>query len=235
MPAPPPFAPTDIPGMLAWWDPSATYVTLSGSDVTTWTSREGNAYALAQSNASLRPSWSSSTILGKPGLQMTGGKYVFAAIALAGLMDVNARWTSYCVVRMPGFANNCVWSMSNMVSNFFSFGRNNSRFPIFNQRTSSIISALGTASVPLGPAYLGGFLPQSTTFTFRSNGTTSSPSFFPTTPTATNVFVGARANGSVIDEFFEGDIGDLLFYDHVLTSPEIAELEAWIVAKYPGI
>lgn len=53
------FSPSDITGLLAWWD-AQTGVTTSGSDVTTWADQSGNGNDAEQATAANRPILTSS-------------------------------------------------------------------------------------------------------------------------------------------------------------------------------
>lgn len=236
-PAVPIPGPDTIPGLLAWWDPAADYVSLIGSDVDTWTSRDGNAYPLSQSTAALRPPWSASGLLSKPALNVSGGDYLSGSIALCSSI-ANASFTAYCVANLsPSGLNQSVWSMSHVsfAANYMVLGVNNTSDLARYQRGTIGNVSLGTDTIPSGPFYMGYF--YDTTPYFRVNGSTQISTAALGSIGLSRMFLGAFSNGPGpgLSAYFNSWIGDVLFYDHILTSGEVSTLENWITSKYPGI
>lgn len=83
----PPFAPTDLANLKAWYDASdTTTITVSGTAVTQWNDKSGNAYNLTQGTAAKRPQSGTRTQNGKNAIDFDGaGDFVAASTA--------ANWT----------------------------------------------------------------------------------------------------------------------------------------------
>ena len=78
----PPFSPSDITGLKAWYDASDTAtISLSGSAVTQWNDKSGNAFNLTQSTGANRPTSGVNTINSKNVLDFDGNDYLQASTA----------------------------------------------------------------------------------------------------------------------------------------------------------
>lgn len=77
-----PFAPSDITGLKAWYDASDTAsISLSGSAVTQWNDKSGNAFHLTQGTSTYRPTSGVNTINSKNVLDFDGNDWLGASTA----------------------------------------------------------------------------------------------------------------------------------------------------------
>lgn len=234
--------PEDIPGLLAWWDPDPTYVSLSGLQVTSWVSREGNAYSISQSTGSKRPTYESAGLLSMPALRFSkpsSQELGNNSIALAGLIDQGAPSTSYvvmtCGLVIGSF--NSIWCIQNAAGTAYRvFGvipAATGQIAWISNPTSNVVAA---STVAANTPYYCASLYTGASITFRQSGVARNPSSTVNTnsPVCTEFYMGRDYRGGALG-FYDGLIADVFFYDHVLTAGEITTLESWITAKYVGI
>ena len=104
-----PFSPLDIANLKAWYDASDTAtITVSGTAVSQWNDKSGNAYNLTQSTTNFKPQSGTRTQNGKNMLDYDGGDLLQAATASDWTFMHNA---TGCTVFMAMFIDNVATNM----------------------------------------------------------------------------------------------------------------------------
>lgn len=230
--------PDEIPGILAWWDPTRG-VSLLGSNVTDWASQAGTAWAVSPPvNA---PVFQASAINGLPAISFTAASTQF----LRGggpyaEIDSRAPFTSYCILRPNNTAaQKSVWC-SNRNSGGFgdvqAFKASSAESAQYEVRDAAGANTTNTGAVlsTVNASYVGCFY-DGTNTTFRVNAVSSAALANTRNTVSCDTFqIGARrrADVTITDEYFDGLIADVIFYDHVLTAGQIALIEAWAADRY---
>ena len=63
------FSPKNVPGLIGWWDAAdSSTITLNGSTVSQWNDKSTSGFNVSQATAANQPSYVSSSLNGKPGL-----------------------------------------------------------------------------------------------------------------------------------------------------------------------
>ena len=104
---PPPFAPTDLVGLSMWFDAAdAATLTLSGSDVVTWSDKSVTGNSYTQSTSGNRPSYQLDSTFGAYGVYFDGvnDNLVPSNSALRSWNSSN--WTTFFVARLSGTTDN---------------------------------------------------------------------------------------------------------------------------------
>lgn len=104
---PPPWSPTDLTGLVAWYDASDTAtITATGGNVTDWNDKSGNGYHLQDIAGT--PVTGSATINGLNVLSYTDDSLQNASVPMSGasrtwfiVIEINASDTSYIVAAVP--------------------------------------------------------------------------------------------------------------------------------------
>lgn len=94
----PAFVPTDISGLVAWFDASySSSITISGGEVSAWASRVGG-FSVINNSAGSRPTVSSAALNGKDVLTSTGtNNQVLSTSSSASLLDSVSAWSIFAV------------------------------------------------------------------------------------------------------------------------------------------
>jgi hypothetical protein len=230
LPSTPLFNPAQLSGLVLWMDPTdTTTLTLSGSSVTQWRDKSGLGVVFNTVNAN--PTYTASLINGLPGLDLTNAS---GFISSTTQTLTNSLTFAMVLVVRSGIG---AWG------SFFTHGQRdldialerNSistgttlQFQTANDNTGANIT-FTTNQVAL---YLGTMTTGTSRFFSRFGGGTT------TTATATNsstITVGlqtiriGRSDGA---ENCNSFIGEIVYYNRVLTTPERQELEGYLAWKW---
>ena len=79
------WTPLNLPSLVAWWDAQdAAHISLSGSNVTSWTDKKGGVVA-SQGTGANQPTWSATARNGKPGITFASASSHHLAFTPTGL------------------------------------------------------------------------------------------------------------------------------------------------------
>lgn len=223
--------PTPPPGMKLWLKADAG-VSLSGSNVTAWADQSGNGNNVAQSNGALQPAFTASSINSLPAVTFNATAGQQLANTLANLVPDNNNRTVIAVVKAA-----TAWSSATV----FDFRGSSQDFSLLMGigGTAYVWSnAVGVSLIPSPPSING--VPMVMELFYDNAGPTLSLNMNAAAQTlltsspggdtgATGFQVGNRTG--IADQPFDGDICEILVYDHVLTGDELAQLRAYLTYR----
>lgn len=227
-----PFVPIDISGCSLWLDAAdSRTVVLSGADVTQWSDKSGNARHATQTTTTLRPTYSTD----RNAIVFPNLKYLNMTDAFNMLSAVGRFYSIYVVERRR----------SNKVQNFMvAFGGGSGNVGIafgYNDNTTfSHTAAYVTDTLYAAPGYQvtdpiriwsGGY-----------NGAIRDLVLNGTTVTTTNPYTYAITGWTQpcigflplvgINQYFVGDIHEILFYNSYLTVTQRQQIETYLANKW---
>ena len=230
LPSTPLFTPSQLSGLVLWMDPTdSTTLTLSGSSVTQWRDKSASAASFTTVNGN--PTYTTSLINGLPGIDLTNAT---GFISSATQTLTSSLTMSMILVVKSGIG---AWG------SFFTHGsrdldialeRNSIsagttlQFQTANDNTGANLT-FTTDQVSL---YLGTMTTGTSRFFERFGGKTT------TTATATNsstITVGLqtiRIGRSDVGENCNSFIGEIVYYNRVLSTQERQQLEAYLAWKW---
>lgn len=247
-----PFAFTDVPATLSnllLWLRADQRVTLSGSNVTSWRSLEGDNYAFSQGTASKQPTYQASSSIGsKPAIELDGGDFLAHTASLfnntTGTLFVVARMASFGPHLFPIFISSYRETPDN--DGFVSFyGYGNGAHPKmgFSQKNDDVEDALkGSTTTAINTNYLYIYATDGATTTMELNGVTQTVApfsgsnngdWFGDSTGRDNTMIGCRrlSVGNELN-FFDGQIAELIHYADNKSSADRTTIKNYINARY---
>ena len=213
-------------GLKAWFKADAG-VTQSGGYVSSWTDQSGN-YTATQSTANRQPAYIASAVNGKPGLRFSGGQCLYSGNTLGAGANADMTLIVVSSTTNPGAQQYAVFSGGSISSRGRSLGYLSSR-QVFDTFNTSI---------------LGGASPTSNTFVIEQasiNAALNNIIYYRNglqTATASIAGVGMVTPGlmlgasPILNGFWQGDISEVLIYDHQLNEIERKQIETYLGNKY---
>ncbi len=218
-------------GLTAWFRGDNGVITDSNNNVTSWVDQVTGSYSVSNSVAGMQPLFvTNSQLNGMPLIRLTGQQ---------GLENLNVTIdpglnTDMTVIEVGCTTNPGVQQYAVTLGTWGNYGQRRSLgYYNFSQiMDADSVYALGS-SVPFGEAYTveGWSLdPGRTNVTFIRNGETG--------PSVAFSGVGNQSQGICIGEGYiktftwQGDIAEVLIYDHKLSSNEISKVNQYIGDKY---
>jgi hypothetical protein len=244
------FNPTDIANLKAWYDASDTAtITVSGTAVTQWNDKSGNAYNLTQGTSSLRPQSNTRTQNGLNAIDFDGSNDVLSAATASNWTFLSN--TSGATVFVTVFADTAsdaryLWSTFGG-----SFGYVGSYGSVLGNDNTSIGSAVGNGA--LAAMYLETSTPVATdntafTITAQYNlGATASQRGFLAKNGGTQVnnnTASDTASASApqtplgvgglpsFSESWDGLLCEMIIYNAVLNATDRGKVETYLAAKW---
>lgn len=240
IPAPP------ATGLQLWLKADAG-ITLSGSKVSAWADQSGNGNNVAQATGANQPTFNASSVNSLPGVTFGASNTVWLNNTTTNPLSAGSA-RSILIVMKPGSAT------ASLAQSPFTLRRSAGPGPgVFG---TSLQAASGNnyyftdgyvqayqatqpsyANTALEAEWLAAAVGASASLAYNVNGTlVSSPTnFFTNTDGgATGFTVGNREDngGSTLNQQFVGDICEILVYDHVLSSPDLAAVRAYLQNRY---
>lgn len=230
LPSSPLFTPPQLSGLVLWMDPTdSTTLTLSGSSVTQW--RDKSATGATFNTVNAAPIYSASLINGLPGIDLTNQSgFISAAtqtltnsLTLAMILVVKSGIDAWGSFFTHGRRNDDIALERNSISTGTTL-----QFQTANDNAGANIT-FTTDQVAL---YLGTMTTGTSRFFSRFGGGTT------TTATGTNtssIVVGSlavRIGRSDIGENCDSFIGEIVYYNRVLTASERQRVEGYLAWKW---
>jgi hypothetical protein len=225
----------DITSLAFWLDmQNPSSYTLSGSNVTAYSDLSGQGRNLTNLNGTVYPTYSSNLINNKPGLNTTNTSALYNSSGFATsigssitatvimVFTVTSSIGNWGAVFCHGFRDNDIcFRRINATSNFtFSSGGNNSPFTVAYNVGNTYI-AIGTIS--------SGTSLTASTYSPTNNTVSGSASVSNTWSTGNKLlYIGS----SDAPEYFQGYIGEVMYFQRVLTSYEQNVLLTSLKAKW---
>jgi hypothetical protein len=224
------FAPTSISGCLLWLDAADPLtVVQTANSVTQWNDKSGNNNTMTTQNGS--PVYSPSLLNGRPGMDLTNS----SGFISVGTPSLSASLTvAMILVVKSGIANWGSFFMHGGRNNDISFERNSisTGTTLQFQTADDNVGANITFTTDQVALYLGTLTSGTSRFFERFGGGTS------TTTTATNsstispgsktIRIGRSDAGEACNSF----IGEVLYYNNVLTTAQRQQVEGYLAWKW---
>lgn len=232
-----PVFPSGITGLVARYDAAdLTSISVSGSDVTQWNDLSGNARHATQGTATNRPKSGTRTLNSRNVIDFDGtNDFLINAGIAASYTGTNKPFTIFQVSQLDTTTGNQTsWSIANATANLPRIFSTNAQIIIRNN-SGSEISTLITGAYNTNAQFL----------TYRSSGTNIT-GFIDKTLIQTGfaysqgavslntanigTFRGAAFPSGV--QFWNGVIGEMIYYDRELTLSEVSEVHDYLSDKW---
>lgn len=236
--------PKSIEGLLQWYDAADTATITGTTTVTQWADKSGNGYHLLNTHGA-QPSSGSRTHNGRNVLDFAGGSAGSAqnlslnvGFPASGLPPDGGAYTFIGVALRDSGSDSALWATTK------SDAAGPARHTINLTSGNATLEMIDDSSVTLGTVNEGGqsngsaFLCTLTdagsgTKSLSLNQTAAATGSWTNTATSANCFmVGALRQSITQFRSLDGFIAELIFWNRVLTAPEIAIVEAYLKAKW---
>lgn len=227
-----PFQPSDISGLFTWMDGAdPTTMTISGSNITQWRDKSGTGLIFSNQLAT-QAIYSSNLINGLPGVNLTNGSgFISSTLPVKSL---SLSWAGVIVVK-SGIGNWGSIFTHGSRDNDFAVERNsiNAGTSLLHFQTANDNTGCDIAyTVDQVAMYLGTMTDGTSRFFERVGGGTdtssSATNSLSMTTTGSNIRIG-RSDGG---ELFNSHIGEILYYNRVLTDVERQYVESYLTNKW---
>lgn len=226
------FFPRKLPNLVLWLR-SDLGITLNGSNVSAWADQSGNGNNVSQGTAAQQPVFNStdSSIRNKPSLTFDGSNDVLIGTPAAALTS-NKNWSFFVVHKPNSFATvKIIASIGNGSTGYaFSLNGNSTNKREMQIKLQRFVEDGAAASGSY--EYWTGQCNNSAVLSMRVNGASQSldfPNTTPSTPSA-DVEIGAANSGGTGS--FNGRIAEVILYNRLLSSIEVAKVEKYIKKRY---
>jgi len=224
---------------------------LAGADgdaITTWTSREGNAYAFTQTTAEKKPLLKLTTngIGGQPCVRFDGSNDILVCATTISTSLVGTLIIVYRLSASPSDNQTLLCTSDEdsiirllQIGGYYSSTYKNIKIYQDDPVTAADTLAGDTVLVA-ATAYLFVLTGNGSAYTARVNGAaqtltavtgTNSGEWFGTIDNRDNVTIGGVKYTSEV-AFTKGDIAEVILYNAVLTAPQIVQVEAYLANRY---
>jgi hypothetical protein len=231
-----PVFPSGITGLVARYDAAdLTSISVSGSDVTQWNDLSGNGHNATQGTSTNRPKSGTRTLNSKNVLDFDGtNDFLINNGIAASYTGTSKPFTIFQVTQLDTTAGNQTsWSIAN------SSAGNPRIFP-----TNEQIIIRNNSGTEVGPSITGAYNTNSQFLTYRSSGTNFT-GFINKTLILTSAYsLGSRSlnvasigtyrgfNFASGVQFWNGVIGEMIYYDRELTTSEVGQVHDYLSDKW---
>ena len=246
------FSPRQLPGLIAWYDAADASTITIATGVSQWNDKSASGFNVVQANTANQPSVQSASQNGRDTILFDGTNdyldggdvldfertnaftmiYVFS---MTGTSPTTARTVfskGDITSPFPGWDIRVSGTVANDPNSFFfinNFGGNNYLafdWPRVNNTLfqKNVIVNSGTSAVAGFTVYTGG-----TEQTKTVNGLDALTS---TTLTAISFNIGSIDDGGGVSRHFPGSMAELIIYNRVLNSTELASINTYILDKW---
>jgi hypothetical protein len=233
------WSPLDLPDLNRWYDPSdATTITESGGDVSQLNDKSGNALDLVQVGALVKPSIGD-TINGLGVITYDGNDEFLSSIGgMTNLTGSDKPFTLFAVVEPA--------TLVPATQAYASFGSTGSTTPLTSFRLTSApawdmvkrddaaASKIANGGTPTTAPHIITTFSSGTAGSIRADGVlvANAEDINVGTTTAGRFSLGALYGLTTAQQFFNGNIGEVILCEGVLDGADIAIVEAYLAAKW---
>jgi hypothetical protein len=196
--------------------------------VATWTDQSGQSKHAEQANPSTRPKLVNNAANGQPVVRFNGsGSFLDVPAYMSGATAGDL----FVVVKVPNFAtrDDGLWMLGGADGTWIQFDGTARILTEDFGRTYR--TAVGAPVVPMTNYVVYNVSAQTDDWRVRLNGRTQSVETTNTVQFGTTVYLGRNA----YDNFFQGDIAEVIAYDRVLADSERSALNVYLSAKYTAL
>jgi hypothetical protein len=230
--------PALIPNLVARYDASdLSSISVSGSDVTQWNDVSGNARHATQGTSANRPKSGTRTINGINAIDFDGtNDYLFNNGVAASFSGADKPFTVFIMQARDVTGNLVPWSLGNTTTGTPYFWQRGDTLQL--RDSSSNITVLTTTGISAATPLFATFRSSGLNFTGYLNKTlvNTGTAYDRGTITLNRGTIGAFSSiGGVVGtfgEFFNGLIGELIYYDRELTDLEVTQVHDYLSVKW---
>jgi alpha-tubulin suppressor-like RCC1 family protein len=212
-------------GLVAWYKADSG-VTQSGGNVSAWTDQTGN-YTVTQTGGN-QPTYVASDLNGEPALRFNGSQWLYNGATMGAGANNDLTILAVEASAAPGNKQfSFVLGSTSTGGSCRGFGYNGSEtldcyYAGFGGGATPAANSFGTDEMTLDPTRTIG--------TFYRNGVqTATGTGLGLQDLTPGVTVGAYSNGNAP---WQGDIAEVLVYDHQLTDEQLAQADGYLADKY---
>ncbi|WP_248831037.1 SGNH/GDSL hydrolase family protein [Frankia sp. Mgl5] len=222
-----PFLPSSLPGLLAWWDAGTITGLSNGDPVSTWTPRAGSETAALTQTGTARPTYRTGRIGGLPSL--------LCVAANSQWMDTGA-WAASHAVPLTVIA---VFRYTTAVGNLMSGQPGAFVYAGFAGAGTFSIGAGAVADITItetmdvGSAHIVCAVYNGSSSSVRldkQKPTTTGTTGTSGAATLSRVHFGTNSAGTSV--FLDGEVSELLIFDHALTAADASQVMTYLGSKY---
>jgi Chitobiase/beta-hexosaminidase C-terminal domain len=205
----------------------------NGGNVDTWTDQTGT-YTVTQSSSGNEPLYITNCINGMPALRFGGNQWLFNSGSMASSEDADMTIITVCSTSVPTIQEYSVWLGTGNEGN--TGGCRSTGYIGSAEFFDASYDAVTAASVPPSGVFTAEAISLNSSLnqvTFYRNGVeTSSPGISGLEGLNNGVAIGTQVYAGGNDCSWQGDIAEVLIYDHQLSSSEMAQVSTYLSAKY---
>lgn len=234
--APQTFTPTQISGLQAWFDPSvAAGVTVANGSVSALNDLSGKNNSVTQATAKLQPTYVVAGINNKGSLAFNTAAYLLGSNAAFSTNLFNES-TVFVVANQSATQqqSSIVWSGAYLADPRFNLRLSEagvSNFDLNNKEAGR----LSPYDLPSGPAvWSAAGSVTSRAQTLRKNGNTLAAGTGPGATVTGNypLAIGATSQNGQTSYQYNGQLGEMLFFNRYLTAAEASQVEGYLACKW---
>ncbi len=219
------FTPTDIANLALWIDAadSSTITDMAGA-VSQWDDKSGNNNNAIQGTASLQPTTGTATIGGKNAIDFDGSNYMDFTSAISRLNG----YTVFSVIKTNDITSSAALVSGNVGSLRLAV---DSSEQIDIVRQSQAVALSGSVPITIGSdtiisARTSGAGSNTQINGVAANSNTTNPAY------SQDLYrIGVQKEASELF-FFDGQMGDILIYDRILTDTEMNQVGNYLKLKW---
>lgn len=219
------FDPRSISGLVAWWDAADDKnVTLNGSNVSQLTDKSGNGNHLTQNTAGAQPAYSLAKHNNRNAVTGASGRVLTCSVAwpsAVSLFVVCTRSSSSGYL----FGGNGPSAIPAIISAY------NGDFEWFNDAADRIAIA-GTGVAGTGLNILAATQTDGSALRLYRNGTQVTSKTPPSVALSGRTLGAVLAANSIPQATYVGDLGEILFYQQVLSDTQRSAVTAYLGTKW---
>ena len=212
-------------GLRLWLRADSGVQTDEVGGLATWTDQSGRSKHAQQANPSKRPKLVNNAANGQPVVRFNGnGSFLDVPAYMSGATTGEL----FVVVKVPSFAarDNGLWMLGGADGTWSQY--NGTARILTEDFGRTYRTAVGTPVVPMTNYVVYNVSAQTDDWRVRLNGRTQSVEVTNTVQFGTTAYLGRNA----YDNFFLGDIAEVIAYDRVLAAPERSALNVYLSTKY---
>jgi hypothetical protein len=224
-----------VAGAAAWW--KADSLSLSDGDpVATWADSTGNGFDATQATSGYRPTYETGVRNGLPVVRFAGSDAAKHHLE-SGVSASSAAVTLHAVVYHASIANNFGTPIASTSTGAWQIDLSNGSGLRLLRQYAANVGSSGADTTPLSTWYILTARYGSSAWKLRVNGTSHSGSGSHT-PSASRTVVMGRNPGAgaptagLSNDWFGGDIGEVIVYHSALSDADIAANEAYLTTKW---
>ena len=217
---------------LSLWLKGDAGVTQAAGFVSNWADQSGNGNDASQATGGLQPTFNPTSINGLPGLTFDG-----VASTMAGAFAPGSTGISVIYVAKSGASLSSFGSILNSQGGAgttgiqwgFALGSDGSFGAGYGGPDESV-SFGGITGVATESPFSASFVYDKVTW--QMNGAASGSASDTSFPSGPFTYALGHDTGAPANSWFKGDIAEIIVYDHPLSAPDLATVQAYINTKY---